>query len=393
MKKNICVLALTAAFSVLSAATAFAGTWIQDPARPANQDGISNWWYRNDDGSYPANGWFWIDGNGDGFAESYRFDENGWMYAAATVDGYAVNESGAWTENGVVQYSRINAVQNTNTSTARTSSTSTKANTDSGTNTGSSKKNQWVSDSYGKQYYDSKGELVTGWKKISGKQYFFDDSGYALTGYQSDVEGNEYYFYKDGELAVNTVYDSGDGVYYVIDKEESYVVDIVDAEDWKVYKKEADKESVEVSKVSNEGSSAAVSADSSGADLSDEEAYEKLIALKKSYPEGMKWDNSNSYSRTGITGYGCAGFAFLAQDTVFGKSAPRSIYYDLSWDDLRVGDHLRMNYDTHSVIVLTVEDDYITVCEGNYNNSIHWGRKIYMDDLEDSFVYRETCYE
>ena len=75
---------------------------MQDVNRAENSNGISNWWYRQDDGSYPAGGWFWIDGNGDGFAESYRFDGSGWMYASTTVDGYAVDGSGAWLENGAV---------------------------------------------------------------------------------------------------------------------------------------------------------------------------------------------------------------------------------------------------------------------------------------------------
>ncbi len=62
------------------------------------------WWYRNGDGTYKQNGWFWLDGNGDGTAECYYFDQEGWMAAGGmTPDGYLVNMDGAWTENGVVQ--------------------------------------------------------------------------------------------------------------------------------------------------------------------------------------------------------------------------------------------------------------------------------------------------
>lgn len=60
-------------------------------------------WYQNDDGSYPVNTWQWIDGNGDGVAESYYFDENGYLLTNSTKDGYTVNADGAWTVNGVVQ--------------------------------------------------------------------------------------------------------------------------------------------------------------------------------------------------------------------------------------------------------------------------------------------------
>lgn len=72
----------------------FAGEWKSDEAGQ---------WYQNDDGSYPVNTWQWIDGNGDGVAESYYFDENGYLLTNVTKDGYTVNGDGAWTVNGVVQ--------------------------------------------------------------------------------------------------------------------------------------------------------------------------------------------------------------------------------------------------------------------------------------------------
>ena len=75
--------------------TAYAGQWQQDTI---------GWWYQNDDGSYPANGWQWIDGNGDGVSESYYFDANGYLLSNTTTpDGYTVNADGAWVVNGVVQ--------------------------------------------------------------------------------------------------------------------------------------------------------------------------------------------------------------------------------------------------------------------------------------------------
>ncbi len=42
--------------------------------------------------------------NKDGIAECCNFDERGYMLTnAKTPDGYAVNDKGAWVENGVVQ--------------------------------------------------------------------------------------------------------------------------------------------------------------------------------------------------------------------------------------------------------------------------------------------------
>lgn len=64
----------------------------------------TGWWYQEDNGSYPANTWKWIDGNNDGVAECYYFDGNGYMLTNTTTpDGYQVNASGAWVVNGVVQ--------------------------------------------------------------------------------------------------------------------------------------------------------------------------------------------------------------------------------------------------------------------------------------------------
>ena len=75
--------------------TAMAGQWKQDHM---------GWWYQKDDGSWYANCWEWIDGNGDGVAECYYFTPDGYLVVDGIVDGYAVNTDGAWTENGVVQH-------------------------------------------------------------------------------------------------------------------------------------------------------------------------------------------------------------------------------------------------------------------------------------------------
>jgi len=54
------------------------------------------------------NSWQWLDGNGDGAAECYYFDGNGYMLANTTTpDGYMVNADGAWMENGAVQTKQV----------------------------------------------------------------------------------------------------------------------------------------------------------------------------------------------------------------------------------------------------------------------------------------------
>src|SRR5699024_5668630 len=63
-----------------------------------------NRWYQNDDGTYPKNGWAWIDGDGDGVSECYYFDENGYaLIGTVTPDGCQVNAMGAWVQDGEVQ--------------------------------------------------------------------------------------------------------------------------------------------------------------------------------------------------------------------------------------------------------------------------------------------------
>lgn len=95
MRKIFCVFITVFAITYGSAVTSFAGQWIQE---------TSGWWYQNDDGSFPSNGWQWIDGNGDGVSESYYFDERGYLCTdTITPDGYTVNQDGAWVIDGNVQ--------------------------------------------------------------------------------------------------------------------------------------------------------------------------------------------------------------------------------------------------------------------------------------------------
>ncbi|MSS36466.1 hypothetical protein [Clostridium porci] len=97
MKKRFLMVATAAAMTMMMSMTALAapfGNW---------QNNDTGWWWQRNNGSYPANEWKWIDGNGDGTAESYYFDVNGYLATNTAVDGYSVNADGAWTVDGVVQ--------------------------------------------------------------------------------------------------------------------------------------------------------------------------------------------------------------------------------------------------------------------------------------------------
>lgn len=99
MKKMIKVLGLVAIMTLSMSTQVFAGEWKQDNI---------GWWWQNNDNSYPVNRWEWVDGNHDGIAECYYFNENGYcLMATTTPDNYTVNESGAWTVDGVVQTKSI----------------------------------------------------------------------------------------------------------------------------------------------------------------------------------------------------------------------------------------------------------------------------------------------
>ena len=52
-------------------------------------------------------GWYWIDGNHDGTAECYFFQQYSIAMDTTTPDGYQVNEDGQWIENGEVQKKNI----------------------------------------------------------------------------------------------------------------------------------------------------------------------------------------------------------------------------------------------------------------------------------------------
>ena len=102
MKKKMLVGILSTALAMSMSMTAFAGQWQSD---------TNGWWWQNDNGSYPANTWQWIDGNNDGTAESYYFNEQGYcLMNTTTPDGYTVNPAGAWVVDGVVQTQAINTI-------------------------------------------------------------------------------------------------------------------------------------------------------------------------------------------------------------------------------------------------------------------------------------------
>ena len=69
----------------------------------------------------------------------------------------------------------------------------------------------WITDS-GKYYLDSNGVMVKGLQTISGKKYFFNDSGKMQTGWKK-ISGYWYYFKTDGSAIIGTTAKIGNKTY------------------------------------------------------------------------------------------------------------------------------------------------------------------------------------
>ena len=123
------------------------------------------------------------------------------------------------------------------------------------------------------------------------------------------------------------------------------------------------------------------------------QVYQAIVEMKSQYPEGKRWNNNDYYewNAQGIFagGYGCVAFACLLSDAAFGH-LPYREHADV--DAIRVGDVLSLDSGSHTVIVLKVSSKDITIAEGNFNNSIHWGRTIKKSKLKKSLDYVMTRY-
>ena len=130
-----------------------------------------------------------------------------------------------------------------------------------------------------------------------------------------------------------------------------------------------------------------------------EEAYEAMIALKETYPEGMEWTNFKPYGRDGelgsayrwnggkifgaSSGVGCSAFAFILSDEAFGNLPARATTRgNFKFEDVKVGDILRIKNNSHSVIVLKKSAGGVIIAEANYNKSVHWGRAMSKSEVE-----------
>lgn len=144
------------------------------------------------------------------------------------------------------------------------------------------------------------------------------------------------------------------------------------------------------------------------------QAYEAMIALKDNpkYAEGVSWTNEynpvtgagdyswhgGTFNGVNIIGAGCVAFAFMLSDEAFGSLQNRMYAAGgFKYEDIKVGDILRMNNDAHTVIVLEVSDAGVVVAEGNYHENngggkVHWGRAISKEEVMRGTSHYITRY-
>ena len=141
--------------------------------------------------------------------------------------------------------------------------------------------------------------------------------------------------------------------------------------------------------------------------LNETDVYNRIMERQyvEGYTEGTPWDNSHTYWNTvEYDGYpaGCYGaggcFAFMMDMMEYASNYEypiRVVYgtYD-NLPKLHVGDGVRVDNDAHSVLIIEVHPDghTVTVAEGNFNSSVHWGRTIDLADPSSGFCYISTFW-
>ena len=122
---------------------------------------------------------------------------------------------------------------------------------------------------------------------------------------------------------------------------------------------------------------------------------QKVAQLKNSYPEGTAWSNANTYGGAA----GCWAFAKIMADNIFGSSPRSSSWGTTSIDNVLPGDIITT--DTwngsgwtyrHTMFVIGVDGNNITLAEGNYSGKIKWGR-VTTRSAESYIVYHANNYD
>ena len=122
---------------------------------------------------------------------------------------------------------------------------------------------------------------------------------------------------------------------------------------------------------------------------------QKVAQIKSDYPEGTTWTNNNSYPNGW---YGCWAFANIMADRIFGTATPRNSWSVTSAAEIVPGDIISTDVWNgggwtygHTMFVIGVNGNTLTLAEGNYAGKIKYGRQ--LGRYAESFtVYHANNY-
>ena len=124
----------------------------------------------------------------------------------------------------------------------------------------------------------------------------------------------------------------------------------------------------------------------------EQRVHQILMEMKKRYPEGAVWGSKAFYAWEGgiyAGGRGCAAFAFMLSDEAFGVK-PAYIHKDIN--RIKIGDAVRINNDSHFVVIIEKTTSGVVVVEGAYNGTVHWGRTFSLTELRNCMTYIVSRY-
>ena len=141
--------------------------------------------------------------------------------------------------------------------------------------------------------------------------------------------------------------------------------------------------------------------------LNETEVYNRIMSRQnvEGYTEGTPWDNTHKYQNTvefngylpyWFTGAGCQAFMMDMMEFASNYEYPiRKI--ECTYDNLpklHIGDGARLKNNTHSVLIIGINEDghTVTLAEANFNSSVHWGRTIDLADPSNGISYIETFW-
>lgn len=107
----------------------------------------------------------------------------------------------------------------------------------------------------------------------------------------------------------------------------------------------------------------------------------KFQELKNKYPEGSTWNGA--YTVNGVEmSWECMGWAETVCDYLFGEN-PRNWVRQTNWNNLCVGDHVRINSNNHSIVITNMIGDtiYYADCNAGYDNKVHWNKTMSRSEL------------